>query len=173
MKSDPTRSKSSWAVPTPSSKALYGLGAAALGAAAVGTVYYRREDFMNGWKYGYDHMTFVRNLWDEEAMRGRLVALDQLSRDRNVRFWKYAGLFQLLLLSELMSVLLAFTPTFRRNRPTSSSVGHSSSSRPTPTRCSHVFSQQAILSRRTRSRRIWGCSTLVPMTGSTTSAWRW
>ncbi len=84
-------SKSTWGIPvipTPSTRALYGIGAMALGAAAVGTAYYRREDFMNGWKYGYEHMTFVGNLWDEEAMRGRLVALDRLSRDRNVRFWK-------------------------------------------------------------------------------------
>jgi len=82
-------SKSSWAIPAPTTKALYGFGAMALGAAAVGTAYYRREDFMNGWKFGYEHMTFVRNLWDEEGMRGRLVALDRLSRDRNVRFWKF------------------------------------------------------------------------------------
>ena len=85
--------KSSWlpalsAMTTPSTRTLYGVGAMALGAAAVGTAYYRREDFMDGWKWGYEHMTFVRNLWDDEAMRGRLVGIEQLSKDRKVRFWK-------------------------------------------------------------------------------------
>lgn len=81
-------SKSSWAMRMPSTNSLYGMAAVAVGAAAVGTAYYRREDFMNGWKYGYEHMTFVGNLWDENAMRGRLDTLDKLSRERNVRFWK-------------------------------------------------------------------------------------
>ena len=85
--------KSSWlpalsAMTTPSTRTLYGVGAMALGAAAVGTAYYRREDFMNGWNWGYEHMTFVRNLWDDEAMRGRLVGIEQLSKNHNVRFWK-------------------------------------------------------------------------------------
>jgi len=84
--------KSYWsmpAIPAPSSTALYGLGAVALGAAAVGTAYYQRDTFMNGWKWGYDHMTFVRNLWDAEALRERLDALDRLSHDRNIRFWNF------------------------------------------------------------------------------------
>lgn len=69
---------------------LYGLGAVALGAAAAGTAYYRREDFMNGWKWGFDHMTFVKNLWDDGGMKERLEALDTLERDRNIMFHKYA-----------------------------------------------------------------------------------
>lgn len=68
---------------------LYGLGAVALGAAAAGTAYYRREDFMNGWKWGFDHMTFVRNLWDDSGMKERLDALDRLGRDRDIMFNKY------------------------------------------------------------------------------------
>jgi hypothetical protein len=60
----------------------------ALGAAAVGTAYYRREDFLNGWKYGYDHMTFVRNLWDEEGLRVRLEGIERLGKEWNVPFWK-------------------------------------------------------------------------------------
>lgn len=71
-----------------STKTLYGLGAVALGAAAVGTAYYRREDFVNGWKFGYEHMTFVRNLWDEEAMKNRLLELDELGKSRSIRFYK-------------------------------------------------------------------------------------
>jgi hypothetical protein len=82
--SKPPPSKS-WFAPT---KTLYGLGAIALGAAAVGTAYYRREDFASGWKYGYDHMTFVGNLWDAEALSARLEALDRIGRERGVQFWK-------------------------------------------------------------------------------------
>lgn len=67
---------------------LYGLGAVALGAAAAGTAYYRREDFMNGWKWGFDHMTFVRNLWDDAGMKERLDALDVLDRNHSIRFRK-------------------------------------------------------------------------------------
>lgn len=78
--------KSWWPVPTV--KTLYGLGAVALGAAAMGTAYYRREDFLNGWKWGYEHMTFVRNLWDEEGMKGRLDDIDVMGREKNIRFWK-------------------------------------------------------------------------------------
>jgi hypothetical protein len=84
----PAASTSWWSLPQPSAKTLYGLGAVALSAAAMGTAYYRREDFVNGWKYGYDHMTFVKNLWDEEGMRGRLEKLERLSLEHNVRFWK-------------------------------------------------------------------------------------
>jgi hypothetical protein len=54
----------------------------------VGTAYYRREDFVNGWKFGYDHMTFVRNLWDEEGLRARLEGIERLGKERNVPFWK-------------------------------------------------------------------------------------
>jgi hypothetical protein len=74
------------------SSTLYGLGAVALGAAAAGTAYYRREDFMNGWKWGFDHMTFVKNLWDDGAMKERLDTLDRLATERNIMFWKYAHL---------------------------------------------------------------------------------
>lgn len=86
-----TTEKKSWwsSIPVPqSTTGLYGLGAVALGAAAVGTAYYRREDLMNGWKYGYDHMAFVRNLWDEEGLKARLIGIDSLGHDHNVRFWK-------------------------------------------------------------------------------------
>nr|ODN82523.1 hypothetical protein L203_05331 [Cryptococcus depauperatus CBS 7841] len=71
-----------------SPKTLYGLGAAALGAAAVGAAYYRREDFVTGWKWGYDHMTFVKNLWDEDGLKQRLGAINELSRDQDVLFTK-------------------------------------------------------------------------------------
>lgn len=59
-----------------------------MGAAAVGTAYYTREHFVNGWKFGYEHMTFVGNLWDGEAMERRLDGIEELRRDYGVVFWK-------------------------------------------------------------------------------------
>lgn len=75
-------------MPAATPKTWYSLGAAALGAAAMGTAYYRREDFFNGWKWGYEHMTFVGKLWDQEEMKGRLDAIDELDNKYNIRFWK-------------------------------------------------------------------------------------
>ena len=86
----PAPKKSSW-LPAASTKTLYGAAAMALGAAAVGTAYYRREDFLNGWKWGFEHMTFVKNLWDDAAMKARLEGIDELGRDRKVVFRKLVG----------------------------------------------------------------------------------
>ena len=91
VEAETSTSKSAWSIPripTPSTKALYGLGAVAIGAAAAGTAYYRREDFLNGWKWGFEHMTFVKNLWDAEGMGNRLEDLDGLGKEHGVRFWK-------------------------------------------------------------------------------------
>lgn len=68
--------------------AITAMGALAVGAAAAGTVYYQRDTFATGWKYGYDHMTFVKNLWDAEALKRRLEVAHELSKTRNVVFAK-------------------------------------------------------------------------------------
>ena len=86
---NPTASGSKAVWPVPSTNMLYGLGAVALGAAAVGTAYYRREDFINGWKWGYDHMIFVKNLWDSDQMRERLEGIESLERDWGLIFVNY------------------------------------------------------------------------------------
>ncbi|BEI89083.1 uncharacterized protein CcaverHIS019_0204450 [Cutaneotrichosporon cavernicola] len=67
-------------------KAAVGLGAIAVAGAAAGTVYFRREDLATGWKWGAEHMTFVRNLWDKQAMRDRLDRITELQNSRNVSF---------------------------------------------------------------------------------------
>lgn len=64
------------------------MGAVALGAAAAGTAYYRREDFVNGWKWGSEHMRFVGNLWDTKAMEGRMVDMAELVQARGIGFRK-------------------------------------------------------------------------------------
>lgn len=69
--------------------AMTAIGALAVGAAAAGTVYYQRDTFATGWKYGYDHMTFVKNLWDADALKKRLEVANELSISRNVVFAKY------------------------------------------------------------------------------------
>lgn len=89
-------SKSYWNLPTPSNTTWYGLGALALGAAAAGTAYYRREDLANGWKYGSDHLSFVGNLWDEEGMRKRLGDVATLCESRNIVFRKWVVCLKIL-----------------------------------------------------------------------------
>lgn len=68
--------------------AMTAFGALAVGAAAAGTVYYQRDTFATGWKYGYDHMTFVKNLWDADALKQRLDTINDLANTRNVVFAK-------------------------------------------------------------------------------------
>jgi hypothetical protein len=89
---DPATAPKAWwstipvpAVATPSNRTLYGIGAAAV---AAGAAYYTRDTFIGGWKWGYDHMTFVSNLWDEAVNRERLDDIDRLKQERNVKFWK-------------------------------------------------------------------------------------
>ena len=76
--------------PSAQSKSWYsrGLGAVAVGAAAMGGAYYSREHFINGWKYGYDHMTFVGNLWDADALEKRLQGIEELRVKHGVAFAK-------------------------------------------------------------------------------------
>lgn len=82
----PKPATSSW---FSNNKALLGVSAlAALGVAAAGTAYMRRDDLAGGWKWGYDHMTFVKNLFDEEGMKARLRRIDELRETRKVVFAK-------------------------------------------------------------------------------------
>ena len=55
----------------------------------MGGAYYSREHFLNGWKWGYDHMTFVGNLWDAEALEARLQGVEELRVKHQVGFTKY------------------------------------------------------------------------------------
>lgn len=60
----------------------------ALSAAAAGTAYYRREDLATGWKWGFDHMTFVKNLWDSEGMKRRMEGIALMTKEHKVTFVK-------------------------------------------------------------------------------------
>lgn len=85
------------AVPEPSSKSWWsaktamGIGALAMGAAAAAGAYYREDlqnSFSTGWKWGFDHMTFVRNLWDSEGLKRRMEAIENNRVRRQVAFAK-------------------------------------------------------------------------------------
>ncbi|KAG1752628.1 uncharacterized protein EDB91DRAFT_1243392 [Suillus paluster] len=52
--------------------AAYAVGGALVAGAAAGTAYYRRDDIGSGYGWATDHLNYVRNLWDEEALRKRL-----------------------------------------------------------------------------------------------------
>lgn len=52
--------------------AAYAVGGALVAGAAAGTAYYRRDDIGSGYSWATDHLNYVRNLWDEEALRKRM-----------------------------------------------------------------------------------------------------
>lgn len=71
--------------------AMYGLGAAAVAAAGAGA-YMKRNDLGQslglGMGWAQDHLKYVGNLWDGEALKARLEALDALVRERKLVFRK-------------------------------------------------------------------------------------
>lgn len=74
-----------------SAKAAMGIGALAMGAAAAAGAYYREDlqnTFATGWRWGFDHMTFVRNLWDNEGLRRRMASIEENRARRHVAFAK-------------------------------------------------------------------------------------
>lgn len=74
-----------------SAKAAMGIGALAMGAAAAAGAYYREDlqnTFATGWSWGFDHMTFVRNLWDNEGLKNRMARIEENRAKRHVAFAK-------------------------------------------------------------------------------------
>ncbi|OJA09290.1 hypothetical protein AZE42_03134 [Rhizopogon vesiculosus] len=68
----PPAAESSWGKWAP---AAYAVGGALMAGAVAGVAYHRRDDIGSGYSWATDHMNFVRNLWDEEALRKRLQDL--------------------------------------------------------------------------------------------------
>ncbi|KAL4081614.1 hypothetical protein V8B97DRAFT_1913612 [Scleroderma yunnanense] len=64
-----TTASTGWArwVPT-----AYAVGGAVAAGAAAGAAYWRRDEITSGYKWAFDHMKYVGNLWDEAAMKNRL-----------------------------------------------------------------------------------------------------
>lgn len=68
----PPAAESGWGKWAP---AAYAVGGALMAGAVAGTAYYRRDDIGSGYSWATDHMKYVRNLWDEEALQKRLQEL--------------------------------------------------------------------------------------------------
>ncbi|KAG1783133.1 hypothetical protein EV702DRAFT_1191570 [Suillus placidus] len=75
--------ESGWAKWAP---AAYAVGGALVAGAAAGTAYYRRDDIGSGYSWATDHMNYVRNLWDEEALRKRMRDLNDVQVHLGVIF---------------------------------------------------------------------------------------
>jgi len=72
-----------WAGP-----AAYAVGGAIIAGAAAGSAYYQREQLTSGISWATEHMQYVGNLWDEQALRKRIDALVRLDQEGVVfRVW--------------------------------------------------------------------------------------
>lgn len=65
--------------------AAYG-GAVLAAGAAAGTAYYKRDDLTSGYGWASDHMRYIGNLWDENAMRRRVESIINLEDEAGVLF---------------------------------------------------------------------------------------
>jgi hypothetical protein len=54
--------------------------------AAAGTAYYKRNDLALGYGWATDHMKYIGNLWDEDAMRKRVEDVIDIEQDIGVIF---------------------------------------------------------------------------------------
>ncbi|KAK0206358.1 hypothetical protein DFS33DRAFT_583819 [Desarmillaria ectypa] len=79
----PPESKTSWSKWAP---AAYAVGGAILAGAAAGGAYYKRNDLGVGYTWATDHMKYVRNLWDEPALRQRMDDLVDIEEQEGVVF---------------------------------------------------------------------------------------
>ncbi|KAG7449035.1 uncharacterized protein BT62DRAFT_888030 [Guyanagaster necrorhizus] len=79
----PPESKTSWSKWAP---AAYAVGGALLAGAAAGGAYYKRDDLGVGYTWATDHMKYVRNLWDEAALRQRVDDLVDIEEQEGVVF---------------------------------------------------------------------------------------
>lgn len=72
-------------------KTAMGIGALAMAGAAAAGAYYREDlsnTFATGWRWGFDHMTFVRNLWDSDGLKRRMERIEENRARRHVAFAK-------------------------------------------------------------------------------------
>jgi len=66
--------------------AIYAVGGAILAGAVAGGAYYKKDDLTQGLSWTTDHLQFVGNLWDEEALNQRVEALIDIEKERGVVF---------------------------------------------------------------------------------------
>ena len=119
------------------------IGGAALAAgAAAGTAYYKRDDLASGYGWATDHMKYVGNLWDENAMRRRVESVIDIEQDMGVLFRTYVPsklvisfIHLMFLLDRFYTVLPPSPPVYQSLRTfiilppkTSKSISHFSPS---------------------------------------------
>ncbi|KAJ4468820.1 hypothetical protein J3R30DRAFT_1610075 [Lentinula aciculospora] len=80
----PPSSESAWSKWAPVAYTVGGVVTAA--AAAGGAAYWRRDDLGVGYSWATDHMKYVRNLWDEEALKRRVNSLIEIEKAEGVVF---------------------------------------------------------------------------------------
>jgi hypothetical protein len=68
--------------------ALYGLGGAVAAGAAFGAAYYRRDDLTSGIGWAGDHLKYVGNLWDDNALKLRVNSLMAIGKESGIVFRK-------------------------------------------------------------------------------------
>lgn len=92
--------------------AAYAVGGALVAGAAAGTAYYKREDIGTGYSsatgWATDHMKYVRNLWDEGALKRRVENLLEIEKDMGVTFRTYV-------ISSVWQASISQTVPFRGN----------------------------------------------------------
>lgn len=79
-------SSSGWAKWAP---AAYAVGGALLAGGAAGAAYYKREDLTEGYTWATDHMKYVGNLWNEEALKKRVESVIEVEEKLGVSFRTY------------------------------------------------------------------------------------
>lgn len=79
----PQAPKSGWGWAGP---AMFAVGGAILAGTVAGGAYYKRDDLTQGLSWATDHMKFVGNLWDEEALNQRVEVLIDIEKEQGVIF---------------------------------------------------------------------------------------
>ncbi|KAJ3970886.1 hypothetical protein EV361DRAFT_913841 [Lentinula raphanica] len=80
----PPTTESGWSKWAPIAYTVGGVVTAA--AAAGGAAYWRRDDLGVGYSWATDHMKYVRNLWDEDALKRRVDSLIEIEKKEGVIF---------------------------------------------------------------------------------------
>ncbi|KAJ3999566.1 hypothetical protein F5050DRAFT_1736965 [Lentinula boryana] len=80
----PPTSEAGWSKWAPVAYTVGGVVTAA--AAAGGAAYWRRDDLGVGYSWATDHMKYVRNLWDEEALKMRVNSLIEIEKTEGLTF---------------------------------------------------------------------------------------
>lgn len=86
----PPTANAGWAKWAP---AAYGVGGALFAGAAAGAAYYRKDDLGLGYKWMTDHMKYVGNLWDQDALARRMEKVNSICAELEIHFRWYGILF--------------------------------------------------------------------------------